>query len=792
MKKILAVAFFCLPAFGQAAYSGHGLNSVSAAYGASVCGPPDYAPPCSISDTAIHPYSLPIPSWGPNTCDSSSMATLAQCGNLTGAGTVVTTNDDFHAIMTRVTDVNTDTVFGMSNPSTTWQPADALSVNLWNTDDTAFLGLVNGGSDYVFLWNGTTAQLLLTATNGLISFPIGTVFSKSARDHIYTLDNTTGHGIYLQDNTVTLTQGSGAVTTSNLFDWTNSQCLMNTVNGYPTDPLRLATITSWSGSGSQVTFQAANIYVAGQTVSVTTTSAFTNASFTVLASGLTSSQFKVTSGVTGTSDSGTATGTSFPLNEWNGALSEPKDESVFGTSFSVKSGQGSGCYETRWVPGEPGCRVWNTCTGTVTVDGTLLGTITDAPYGGAYGGKASRWKVHDSSQPSATYSEVGPTQSTFIYGTYYEDDYVWDGGLNAVNCGAGAPNWKATTAYNDGDRVVPLTGNAGGYIYQIINGVSGTSGATAPTWNQTPGSDTVDSGVTWRNVGIGSSTTPYFTYSCNGHKWKGALGFAWGKNFIYGNYTNTQLPGLKLGPQNPPGTFITSAGDQHLGNTDNNLIDTRWPWVSSTDVGTTTDLLHGSFPSALYMEGFHVAPPYYSPGNQNCFYDAITCPLGTLGQVRRQFHCYGTGWHKSFDVQNCIAVISQTGKYALLATDFMGENGSTVGTPGNPTTFLPKCNPGGPMWQKTDSVDYPVGTVIYPILSNDSGNYLYKVQSCSGTCQTGTTQPDWSIHQQSTVAGVGTFVDGNIAWAAAPDVYTPTNTAVQNCRADLMVVKLTR
>jgi hypothetical protein len=71
----------------------------------------------------------------------------------------------------------------------------------------------------------------------------------------------------------------------------------------------------------------------------------------------------------------------------------------------------------------------------------------------------------------------------------------------------------------------------------------------------------------------------------------------------------------------------------------------------------------------------------------NCFYDAITCPLGTLGQVRRQFHCHGTGWHKSFDVQNCISVISQTGKCASLATDFMGENGSTVGTPGDPQHF---------------------------------------------------------------------------------------------------------
>jgi len=39
---------------------------------------------------------------------------------------------------------------------------------------------------------------------------------------------------------------------------------------------------------------------------------------------------------------------------------------------------------------------------------------------------------------------------------------------------------------------------------------------------------------------------------------------------------------------------------------------------------------------------------------------------------------------------------------------------------------------------------------------------------------------------------MGTFVDGNITWQGAPDVYTPANTAVQNCRADVMVVKLTR
>jgi hypothetical protein len=700
--------------------------------------------------------------------------------------------------MTRVTDVNTDTVFGVSNPSTTWQTADAPSVNLWNTDDTAFLGLVNGGGDYVFLWDGRSAQLLLTATNGLISLPTGTVFSKSARDHIYALDNTTGPGIQLQDNTIVLTQHLGSASTSNLFDFAGSSCLMNTVNGYPSDPVRLATITSWSGTGGTVTFQAAQRYAKGQTIILSgfgVSTFFNGQSVTVLSAGLSATQFEVSfAGYSGGADTGLATAVSFPLNEWTGAVTSA-DGIHFSVPFSLLTAQGGGYYQAAWAVGQPGCDLYNTLTGTVTHNGTLLGTIPDRQWGGAYGGKADRFKIHDSNTPNATYVATSATSAGGLpYGTYNVGDYFWQvGTTNVLHCGLGAPNWIASNAYQDGNRVVPLpaSNNPGGYIFQIINGVPGTSGSSASifatTAAQTPGSDTIDSPgpsqITWRNVGIGTAQE----YPCDGHAWKGQLGEATGKSFTYHSYADPSTPLLTLGPG------VTSAGDQHLGNTDDNTTDTRWPWVSSTDVGTTTDLLHGTFPSALYMEGFHVAPPYYSPGNQNCAYDAITCPLGTLGQVRRQFHCYGTGWHKSFDVQNCISVISQTGKYALLATDFMGENGSTVGTPGNPATFLPKCNPGGPMWNSNDNADYPAGTVIYPILSNDSGDYLYKVQSCSASpCTTGATQPDWSTHQSSTVAGMGTFVDGNITWAGAPDVYTPTNTAVQNCRADLMVVKLMR
>ena len=299
----------------------------------------------------------------------------------------------------------------------------------------------------------------------------------------------------------------------------------------------------------------------------------------------------------------------------------------------------------------------------------------------------------------------------------------------------------------------------------------------------------------WRNVGIGTAQE----YPCDGHSWKGNLGVSAGKNITYHSYADPSTPLLATAP---PG--VSSAGDQHLGSTNGNSTDTNWEWDISTDYGTTTDLLHGTLPSPLYMEGFFVSPPYKSPGVQNCVYTPPpgNCQDGTLGQVRRAFHAFNSGWHQSFDVQNNIAVVSQTGKFAMFSTDGMGQFGNTAGQINQPSTWLPKCNVGGPKWNQVDNVDYPVGTVIYPILSNDVDACLYKVASCSTTpCITGATQPDWSQHRCRstdpgyTVAGMAatfTTADGNITWTGAPDVNTPANTAQQNCRADVMVVKLTR
>src|SRR5271157_5836955 len=132
MKKFLAVVLLCLPAFGQGTYSGRGVDSGPAAYGAaSACGPPNYS--CFNSTTSVVNLTNPIPSWGPNTCNSTSMLALETCGNLTGAG-YSNTPSDFGNQMVRITDVNTpstgyDLIFLYDDPFPT----------AWNNNDTGLL-----------------------------------------------------------------------------------------------------------------------------------------------------------------------------------------------------------------------------------------------------------------------------------------------------------------------------------------------------------------------------------------------------------------------------------------------------------------------------------------------------------------------------------------------------------------------------------------------------------------------------------------------------------------------------
>jgi len=63
-------------------------------------------------------------------------------------------------------------------------------------------------------------------------------------------------------------------------------------------------------------------------------------------------------------------------------------------------------------------------------------------------------------------------------------------------------NWQASTVYAVGTFTVDNYGNS----QQVTTG--GTSGSSAPTWNNTAGGTTTDSGVTWTNLGRILGTTP--------------------------------------------------------------------------------------------------------------------------------------------------------------------------------------------------------------------------------------------------------------------------------------------
>lgn len=467
---------------------------------------------------------------------------------------------------------------------------------------------------------------------------------------------------------------------------------------------------------------------------------------------------------------------------WTGTAASSFDDSTFARGFSTLAAQGTGIYEASWTVGQAGCDLWNTATNVITHNGVLVGTVSDAPWGGANGGKFDKYKQHDVVQtpdPNWVMSTASP--NTMIYGSYNDGNYFWQKGTtNVQRCGIGAPNWTAANAQLDGNRVNPTAGNAGDYIYQIVNGVAGTTGATAPTWNQTVGSDTSDNGLTWHNVGLGGNYPTGAQYFCDGHGYQGSKGLYPGKHLTEHDYNNPINPETKI-------LNYASSGDQHFSNNNGNMTDSNWFFAMSADVGTGVNLLDTTtpYPSALYNEVYLLAPPYLATGAANCTYDATTCPHG-VGAVRRGGHTFNSGWHQVFDVQNNMCVISQTGNFALCSTDGMGQFGNISGAA--------SCNVGAPDWTKEATTDgttpFNIGYKVFPnpTLGGNNGNYIYSIQSCAGTCTTGATKPAWTQTNGATVAD--TACDGK---GQNCGTITWVNTGLQqNCRADDIVIKLYR
>jgi hypothetical protein len=138
------------------------------------------------------------------------------------------------------------------------------------------------------------------------------------------------------------------------------------------------------------------------------------------------------------------------------------------------------------------------------------------------------------------------------------------------------------------------------------------------------------------------------------------------------------------------------------------------------------------------------------------------------GSTLRFAHNFISKSNPQFSTNYGIGSISQSGKFFMQSSDWVGTLGSTTGS----SSCL-----WGYDWQASQT--YPANFQYlspYPISAN-AGGYVYQATSCSGgTCTSGNTEP--STWNQTPG---GTTTDGTITW---------TNEGQQNCRGDVFIVEL--
>jgi hypothetical protein len=141
----------------------------------------------------------------------------------------------------------------------------------------------------------------------------------------------------------------------------------------------------------------------------------------------------------------------------------------------------------------------------LTISGT---TIPLAPNSQSYGYLFDDTRIYLLGLP---FGNAGP----FVYSAGYDLTRAFQNVLIAYAAGWVTPNqtfgdWAAATAYYQFSTLLPLTNNAGGFIYVNMSAqASQQSGASNPVFNQTPGSVTLDGvapkAASWVNTGL---TTP--------------------------------------------------------------------------------------------------------------------------------------------------------------------------------------------------------------------------------------------------------------------------------------------
>ena len=226
----------------------------------------------------------------------------------------------------------------------------------------------------------------------------------------------------------------------------------------------------------------------------------------------------------------------------------------------------------------------------------------------------------------------------------------------------------------------------------------------------------------------------------------GAFAFGW---HDYMNRVNSPLGQYALRP-------FTALGSPHavINNLPPNMqaLPAHPSWVNDN----STD-------SLPFFDTFN-SPLYYNTGFSSAWVNEI---IGVFpnGSTLRFAHNFTTKSNPQYSTNYAIGSISQSGKFFMQSSDWVGTLGSTTGNS--------SCA-WGYDWLANQT--YPANFQFLAPQVGNAGQYVYQATSCSGACTSGGTEPTpWN----QTVGG--TTVDGAITW---------TNEGSPNCRGDVFVTRL--
>jgi hypothetical protein len=760
-----------------------------------------------------------MPIWGgtntvatnPADCNTTSSGNngnpylFEQCGNLTGAGTVVTPTD-FNLAIARCTDASTSTGTVM------WGTSSNAEENQFAADDS-WLALHTGPSNsYVIAFNPSS----------MLCGPSGISYSGAPpiiADHLspttaYVLEGINETQLY-QDTLPAMSGcaaiygGSGCAQPSGsshvlLFDFINSSvgglganfnCLQNPYNGYP----------GYTASGNNATGEFTD------SADDTTFPMMYGNQNVNTGGGIYVAVWKKSYGLNGGCDIwNTYTGT---LWKHDGSCTQASPCPITGSgSQNEATIPSSGSFSITSVDAATTAASLSVTSVTASAWSPVYNAMV-AVYTGTIGGAGNAWVGYNFTVTSLSGGNitnarcVGSSASTLVLVNSTATGGFGSGNATSVvtvyhgtftGGGSGAfTNYSfavSGTCAGDGGTFTAATSTAALLTVNNPNGVlCSTAGTTVGTqvgpdmFIQHESFQTLSDSYIVVDTGSqnlmqnGIWTEGPYVWQAGTTTVNGKCGTV-ASNTCSGHFAegfNALVVGTELHPTaftgNPNGGLIpivptTPCNDNHL----------SW---NSVDLANQTDeypVLRGWSSGTLgaYSLLGGTPPPC-------AYFDEITLSQTTNPYANaRAAHNFNTSWSWDFQVQNAITIESGSGRFAAWPTDGYGQFGNIDGTHA-------ACNVGGPNWIASDSTDFITGTgfgsYIMPQSANN-GNYVYHVASCAGTCTTGSAHPTWP--QTSTPHT--TVVDNTITWETAPDVNNSSVSAVSNCRSDILIVKLYR